>query len=135
MYKKNYVPRSKGELSYTSKFGIRDMLPKIGSLLIYTGTFVLWLYLHSAYYNFGSKIITPLTGAMWILGAVLALLLPSQRQEIINGSLPSHTRSDILFFKAKRFRNSLALVLKIKQYVRSATFVITPNLIKRGVMA
>ena len=53
MYKKNYVPRSKGELSYTSKFGIRDMLPKIGSLLIYTGTFVLWLYLHSAYYNFG----------------------------------------------------------------------------------
>ena len=59
------------------------MLPKIGSLLIYIGTFVLWLYLNSVYYNFGTKIITPLTGAMWILGAVLAMLLPSQRQDII----------------------------------------------------
>lgn len=98
MYKKNYVPRSKGELSYTSKFGIRDMLPKIGSLLIYTGTFVLWLYLHSAYYNFGSKIITPLTGAMWILGAILALLLPSQRQEIIK-----HTKWFVLGYLAILF--------------------------------
>ena len=73
MYKKNYVPKSKGEMLYTSKFGVRQMLPKIGSLLIYIGTFVLWLYLNSVYYNFGTKIITPLTGAMWILGAVLAI--------------------------------------------------------------
>ncbi len=43
MYKKNYVPKSKGEMLYTSKFGVRQMLPKIGSLLIYIGTF----YLHS----------------------------------------------------------------------------------------
>ncbi len=83
MYRKNYVPKSRDEISYTSKFGLRDMLPRLWSLFIYIGTFALWLYLDSAYYNFGSKIITPLTGAMWILGAVLALLLPSQREEII----------------------------------------------------
>ena len=98
MYKRNYVPRSKGEISYTSKFGIRQMLPKVWSLLIYIGTFVLWLYLNSVYYNFGTKIITPLTGAMWILGAVLAILLPSQRQEIIK-----HTKWFVLGYLAILF--------------------------------
>ena len=89
MYKKNYVPKSKGEMLYTSK---------IGSLLIYIGTFVLWLYLNSVYYNFGTKIITPLTGAMWILGAVLAMLLPSQRQDIIK-----HTKWFVLGYLAILF--------------------------------
>ena len=83
MYRKNYVPRSKGEITYTTQFGFRQILPKLWNMLVYIGTFSLWLYLDKAYYNFGSKIITPLTGAMWILGAVLALILPSQREEII----------------------------------------------------
>ena len=98
MYRKNYVPRSRDEISYTSKFGLRDMLPKLWNLLVYIGTFALWLYLDSAYYNFGSKIITPLTGAMWILGAVLALLLPSQREEIIK-----HTKWFVLGYLALLF--------------------------------
>ena len=98
MYKRNYVPKSKGEISYTSKFGIRQMLPKVWSLLIYIGTFVLWLYLNSVYYNFGTKIITPLTGAMWILVAVLAILLPSQRHEIIK-----HTKWFVLGYLAILF--------------------------------
>ena len=58
---------------------------------VYMVTFVLWLYLDTAYYGFGHKIITPLTGSMWIVGAVFALLLPSQREEIIR-----HTKWFIL---------------------------------------
>ena len=98
MYRKNYVPRSKGEITYTSQFGIRQILPKLWNLLIYIGTFALWLYLDHAYYNFGSRIITPLTGAMWILGAVLALILPSQREEIIK-----HTKWFVLGYLAILF--------------------------------
>lgn len=98
MYRKNYVPRSKGELVYTSSVGIRTLLPKLLTLCIYLGTFALWLYLDNVYFNFGAKIITPLTGAMWIVGAVLALLLPSQRQEIIK-----HTKWFVLGYLAVLF--------------------------------
>lgn len=98
MYRKNYVPRSKGEIAYSTKFGVRQILPKLWNLAIYITTFALWLYLDSAYYNFGAKIITPLTGAMWIVGAVIALVLPSQREEVIK-----HTKWFVLGYLAILF--------------------------------
>ena len=61
MYSKKYVPRSKGEMLYSTSFGMRDIWPKLWNLTIYLATYGLWLFLDSAYYNFGSKIITPLT--------------------------------------------------------------------------
>ena len=91
MLKRHYVPRSDGELMYSSPPVIRSYLPMFLNLGVYIITFVLWMYLDSAYYGFGSKIITPLTGSMWIVGAVFALLLPSQREEIIK-----HTKWFIL---------------------------------------
>ncbi len=86
MLKRRYVPRSEGELMYASPPTLRKYLPIFLNLAVYVLTFVLWMYLDVAYYNFGSRIITPLTGSMWIVGAVFALLLPSQREEIIRHS-------------------------------------------------
>ncbi len=86
MLKRRYVPRSEGELMYASLPTLRKFLPIFLNLAVYVLTFVLWMYLDVAYYNFGSRIITPLTGSMWIVGAVFALLLPSQREEIIRHS-------------------------------------------------
>ena len=86
MSKRRYVPRSDGVLMYSSPATLRRYLPIFLNLAVYILTFVLWMYLDVAYYNFGSKIITPLTGSMWIVGAVFALLLPSQREEIIRHS-------------------------------------------------
>ena len=83
MRKKHLVPRSDGELMYSTPPTLRRYLPMFLNLAVYMVTFVLWLYLDTAYYGFGHKIITPLTGSMWIVGAVFALLLPSQREEII----------------------------------------------------
>lgn len=119
MYKKNYVPRSKGEMVYTSKFGIHEIGPKLWNMLIYLGTFGLWLYLDNVYYNFGSKIITPLTGAMWILGAALALLLPSQREDIIK-----HTKWFVLGYLAILFvyRYVIILVSGVSATNLSASF-------------
>lgn len=119
MYRKNYVPRSKDEIIYTDSLSVREMGKKMLTLLIYIGTFGLWLYLHHAYYNFGSKIITPLTGAMWIVGAVLALLLPSQRLEIIK-----HTKWFVLGYLAILFiyRYVIMLVSGVSAENLSASF-------------
>ena len=91
MLKRHYVPRSDGELMYSSPPTIGSYLPMFLNLGVYIITFVLWMYLDSVYYGFGRKIITPLTGAMWIIGAFFALILPSQRDEIIK-----HTKWFIL---------------------------------------
>ena len=91
MLKRHFVPRSEGELRYSTPTTFRSFQPMFLNLGVYILTFALWMYLDVAYYNFGSKIITPLTGAMWIVGAVFALLLPSQRVEIIR-----HTKWFIL---------------------------------------
>ena len=91
MLRRHYVPRSEGELVYSSPPTIKTYVPMLLNLLVYIITFALWMYLDSAYYGFGSKIITPLTGAMWVVGAVFALILPSQREEIIR-----HTKWFIL---------------------------------------
>ena len=91
MLRRHYVPRSEGELVYSSPPTITTYVPMLLNLLVYIITFALWMYLDSAYYGFGSKIITPLTGAMWVVGAVFALILPSQREEIIR-----HTKWFIL---------------------------------------
>lgn len=98
MYSKKYVPRSKGEMLYITGFGMRDIWPKLRNLIIYLATYGLWLFLDNSYYNFGSKIITPLTGAMWIMGAILAILLPSQKQDIIK-----HTKWFVLGYLAILF--------------------------------
>lgn len=91
MLRRHYVPRSEGELVYSSPPTIKSYIPMFLNLGVYIITFALWMYLDSAYYGFGSKIITPLTGAMWVVGAVFALILPSQREEIIR-----HTKWFIL---------------------------------------
>lgn len=119
MYKKSEVPRSVNELTYRGKFGLRRIMPKLLNAAIYIITFALWLYLNDKYYNFGSHIITPLTGGMWIVGAILALLLPSQRTEIIK-----HTKWFVLGYLAILFvyRYVIILVSDVSADNLSASF-------------
>lgn len=41
----------------------------------------------SNFASFGSKLICPLAGTMWIVGFVVALLMPAQRTEVLNQTL------------------------------------------------
>ena len=85
MFGKNkYVPKSSNEIVYHSKVSAQDIWPKVFAIITYLVSFGLWMYLDKAYYNFGSNIITPLTAAMYIVGAVFAILLPSQKKETVN---------------------------------------------------
>lgn len=85
MFRQNkYVPKSNNELVYRTKVTANDILPKIVACFVYIASFLLWMYLDKAYYNFGSMIITPLTCAMYCVGAFFAVLLPSQKKETVN---------------------------------------------------
>ena len=85
MFGKNkYVPKSTNEIVYHSKVSSQDIWPKIFSFVVYLASFLLWMYLDKAYYNFGSSIITPMTAAMYVVGAIFAIILPSQRKETVN---------------------------------------------------
>lgn len=99
MFGKNkYVPKSNNELVYHSTVSSKDIWPKVFAILVYLLSFGLWMYLDKAYYNFGSNIITPLTAAMYIVGAAFAILLPSQRKETVN-----HTKWFVLGYLAIMF--------------------------------
>ena len=52
MRKKHLVPRSDGELMYSTPPTLRRYLPMFLNLAVYMVTFVLWLYLDTAYYGF-----------------------------------------------------------------------------------
>jgi len=81
--RKNLMSTEQSEMIYRAPITCREILPTLANLAIYIVSFLLWMYLEGIYYNFGTKIITPLTALMWITGAFFALILPSQRYEII----------------------------------------------------
>ena len=41
----------------------------------------------SSFANFGTRLLCPLSGAMWVIGFIVALLMPSQRQEVLNQTM------------------------------------------------
>lgn len=96
--KEKYVPRSENELVYHTRVTGKDIWPKVFALVVYICSFVLWMYLDKTYYNFGSKIITPMVAAMYVVGAFFAILLPSQRKETVN-----HTKWFVLGYLAIMF--------------------------------
>ena len=72
--KDKYVPKSNNEIVYHTKVSSQDIWPKIFAIIVYACSFILWMYLDKAYYNFGSNIITPLTAAMYFVGAIFYLV-------------------------------------------------------------
>ena len=103
--KDKYVPKSNNEIVYHSRVSSQDIWPKIFAIVVYACSFILWMYLDKAYYNFGSNIITPLTAAMYIVGAIFAVLLPSQKKETIN-----HTKWFVLGYLAIMFVYKFVIV-------------------------
>lgn len=67
-----------------SKAEIYRVMKAVGFPL---AVFMLGIYTISNYANFGSLIICPLSGLMWVSGFVVALIMPSQRAEVMNQTL------------------------------------------------
>lgn len=67
-----------------SKAEVFRVIKAIGLPLLVFG---LGLFTISNFANFGAKLICPLSGAMWATGFLVALLMPSQRQETLNQTM------------------------------------------------
>lgn len=50
-------------------------------------TFVLGLFVISNLANYGKYLICPLAGVMWLTGLIVAIIMPGQREEVLNQTL------------------------------------------------
>lgn len=67
-----------------SKTEVFHVIKAIGCPLIVFG---LGIFTISNFANFGTKLICPAAGIMWFLGFFVALLMSSQRKEVLNQTL------------------------------------------------
>ncbi len=81
MQRQTEAPTYKAELSKQEAF---RMFKAIG---IPIGIFALSMFVVQNFASFGTKLLCPLIAAMWIVGFVVALLMPSQRSDIINQTM------------------------------------------------
>lgn len=67
-----------------NKTELQHVLVAIGAPL---GTLALGIFTITNLANFGTKLICPLSAAMWIIGLLVATLMPAMRKEVINQTL------------------------------------------------
>lgn len=77
----------KEALTYKQNMSKQEMFKVIKAVGLPLLVFGLGMFTISNLANFGSKIICPLSAAMWIVGFIVALLMPSMRQEVLNQTL------------------------------------------------
>ena len=91
-----------------SKTEVFHVIKAIGCPLIVFG---LGIFTISNFANFGTKLICPAAGIMWFLGFFVALLMPSQRKEVLNQTLIICT---VYFCTLLGFKIALALITYMK---------------------
>ena len=67
-----------------SKREVFEVLKAVGLPLLHFG---LAMFAISNFAAFGTKIICPLSGIMWLLGVIVAFLMPAQRKEVLNQTM------------------------------------------------
>lgn len=70
-------------LVYKSKTSNSDRWAIIKAALIPAGVFVLCLFVIGQFGGYGKKLLSPLIAAMWLMGTVSSIILPSHRTTII----------------------------------------------------
>lgn len=79
--------RKSETLTYKQNMSKTEVYRVIKAIGLPLGLFGLALFTISNFANFGTKLICPLLGAMWCIGFFVALLMPSQRQEVLNQTM------------------------------------------------
>ena len=74
-------------LTYKNNLSKAELKHVFFAIAIPIGVFSLGIFVISSFANFGSKLICPLSAGMWIVGLIVALLMPSQRKEVINQTM------------------------------------------------
>ena len=74
-------------LTYQKNMSKQELYRVIKAIGIPIIVFGLGLFTISNFATFGSMLICPLSGAMWVIGVVVAFLMPSQRQEVLSQTM------------------------------------------------
>ena len=74
-------------LTYKQNMSKSELFRIIKAIGIPMLVFGLGIFTISNFATFGAKLICPLAGAMWAIGFIVALLMTSQRQEVLNQTM------------------------------------------------
>lgn len=78
--------KENGEVQITYKQGMsgRELFSYIRAIGVPAGVFLASMFIVSLFGAFGTNLLAPMAGGMWIFGALVALMIPSQRESICN---------------------------------------------------
>lgn len=74
-------------LSYKRNMSRQEAIHTLKAIGLPLLLFGLGLFTISSFANFGTKLICPLSGVMWLIGVIVAVLMPSQRKDILNSTM------------------------------------------------
>lgn len=73
--------------AYVKKASGKDKSKLLSAVVFPMAVFFLSVITISTFKNFGTLLLAPLLGFMWIIGAAVAFYMPSQRKSVINETL------------------------------------------------
>lgn len=74
-------------LTYKKNMSKTEVLHVMAAVGLPLGLFCLSLMTISVFANYGTYLMCPVIGGMWVVGLVVAFLMPSMRREVINQTL------------------------------------------------
>lgn len=104
---------------YKQKASGADISRYMKAIALPAGILLLSLFAISKFAAFGTKIIAPLTGFMWIVGAGAAFWLPSQRQTILK---ETHVTIAIYLVSLTILKELIALISGVSSEMLMAAF-------------
>ncbi len=74
-------------LTYKSDMSKQEAFRIFKAIGLPIGVFALSMFVVQNFASFGTKLLCPLIAAMWLVGFVVALLMPAQRSEVLNQTM------------------------------------------------
>lgn len=71
-------------ITYKRKMTGQEFWRYVKAIGFSSGLFIIAMVVLSQFARFGSVVLAPLVAAMWVFGVVCAILIPSQKQSILN---------------------------------------------------
>lgn len=71
-------------ITYKKGMSSKELMSYIKAISIPVGVFLVAMFVISRFGKFGTNLLAPASGFMWLFGAIVAFVIPSQRKETIN---------------------------------------------------
>lgn len=113
------MAQRKETLTYKQNMSRQEAFRVVKAVGYPIGVFMLALFTISNFAAFGSKLICPLSGAMWFIGLVVAIMMPAQRREILNQTLAMIT---IYYFALLGLKIILGVVSGVSSEMIAASY-------------